>query len=107
MATLREQIAEALRISGKTGYRLALDARVGVAQVNRFLRGERGLRLESLERLMEVLGLELVLRPPIALGALVAARHAPLAGAEAWLPPGCQKGYRPRRRTPLWMMGEP
>jgi hypothetical protein len=45
--------------SGLSAYRLASDSGVNVAAVLRFRSGERSLKLESVDRLAEVLGLEL------------------------------------------------
>ena len=64
-------IGEQLRVAiqeaaWKQGFQQAeLARRVGLspAQVSRFLKGERGLSLESIDRLMEALGLEIVIRP--------------------------------------------
>lgn len=64
-------IAERLRVAiqeeiWKQGFQQAeLARRVGMseAQISRFLKGERGLSLESIDKLMDVLGLEIVIRP--------------------------------------------
>jgi transcriptional regulator with XRE-family HTH domain len=45
--------------SGLSAYRLAAESGVNVAAVLRFKSGERSLKLESVDRLAEVLGLEL------------------------------------------------
>jgi transcriptional regulator with XRE-family HTH domain len=64
-------IAEQLRVAIQEGIwkrgvqQVDLGRRAGLseAQVSRFLRGERGLSLESIDRLLDVLELEVVIRP--------------------------------------------
>jgi len=58
-ATISEQLRTAMKDSGLSAYRMAADSGVNVAAVLRFLSAERGLTLESVDRLAAVLGLEL------------------------------------------------
>jgi DNA-binding phage protein len=51
---------EAFRASGKTPYRVALDAGVKHAVLQRFLKGERDVRAATFAKLCKALGLVLV-----------------------------------------------
>jgi transcriptional regulator with XRE-family HTH domain len=42
---------------------LARQTGLSEGQISRFLKGERGLSLESIDKLLDVLGLEIVIRP--------------------------------------------
>ena len=55
----RDQLRRAIRESGMTAYRLSALSRVNVGAMSRFLSGERGLSLDAVDRLVEVLDLEL------------------------------------------------
>lgn len=57
--TVSDALRQAMIDSGLSAYRLAADSGVNVAAVLRFRSGERSLKLESVDRLAEVLGLEL------------------------------------------------
>ncbi|MFI5458034.1 MAG: helix-turn-helix domain-containing protein [Isosphaerales bacterium] len=54
-----EELRRATRESGMTRY--AISAKTGIAQSTlcKFVQGERGLSLESIDKLMDVLGLEI------------------------------------------------
>lgn len=60
--TWEEVIRQAVRLSRKTQYRLATDAKIGETQLARFM-GGAGLNLRSAQRLGDVLGLMIVRRP--------------------------------------------
>ena len=84
--TLSESLREAIRSSSMSVYRLAKEAGVAPAVITRFLKGERDLRLATVEKIAEVLQLELVQRrplepaaaaPPPATGALEAETTGP------------------------------
>ena len=60
---LRVAVQEAMWKRGIQQAELARQAELSEGQVSRFLRGERGLSLESIDRLLDVLGLEIVIRP--------------------------------------------
>ena len=53
-----ESLRRAIRESGMTRY--AISVRTGIAQstLSRFMKGERGLSLTAIDRLMDALGLE-------------------------------------------------
>ena len=50
----------AIKASGKTHYRIAKVAGIKPAIIDRFMSGERDLRLATAAKIAEVLGLELV-----------------------------------------------
>jgi plasmid maintenance system antidote protein VapI len=56
-ATLTDQLRQAM--ADHSAYRLAKDSGVNVAAILRFKSGERGLTLDSADRLAAVLGLKL------------------------------------------------
>jgi transcriptional regulator with XRE-family HTH domain len=74
-----EELKQAIRRSGQSLYRLAQTSGVGKDRLGRFMRGERGLTVEAVEKVAEALGLQLR-----------------LVGAED--PPA--KPKRPRKRPP-------
>lgn len=57
--TVSDGLRKAMIDSGLSAYELAKRSGVNVAAVLRFKSGERSLKLESVDRLAEVLGLEL------------------------------------------------
>lgn len=61
---LSETLREAIRNSSLSVYRLAKASGVSPAVITRFLKGQRDLRLSTVEKLAEVLGLELVQTHP-------------------------------------------
>jgi predicted transcriptional regulator len=56
--TLTELILQAMESSGQTRYRIAKETGLSQAALSRFVHGERGLSLQSLETLLNYLGLE-------------------------------------------------
>lgn len=58
-AGLVEALKAAIRESGKSQYAIAKESGVALAIVNRFMTGDRDLRLATAAKLCEVLGLEL------------------------------------------------
>lgn len=61
---LAEQLRQMIRDSGLSQAEICRRAEVDAAAVSRFMNGERGLSLETLERLAMVLGFDLVPRSP-------------------------------------------
>jgi len=59
-----EQIRTAVRRSGLSRYRICQDAEIDQGQMSRFMAGEAGLSLDTLDRLARVLGLEVVVSKP-------------------------------------------
>jgi hypothetical protein len=56
---LSTALREAIRGSGQTVYQIAKAANVSQIVVSRFLSGERDIRMETADRLAEVLGLKI------------------------------------------------
>jgi transcriptional regulator with XRE-family HTH domain len=57
---LSEQLRAAIDASEMTRYRIALEAEIDHATLSRFMNGKGGLSVDSMDRLGECLGLELV-----------------------------------------------
>lgn len=57
---LADQLRDAIQESHRSDHDLAVAAKIAPSIVSRFMRGERGLTLDSLDALCEVLGLRLV-----------------------------------------------
>lgn len=60
MGTLRETIVKAVAADGRTVYAIARDAMMDASHLRRVLSGKASLTLDSLERLIGVLGLGLI-----------------------------------------------
>jgi len=63
MAELLDTLRRAIEDSDETPAAIARGADVAKSQLSRLLSGERGLRIDSAERLVEYLGLEIIVRP--------------------------------------------
>ena len=57
--TLAEQIRQAMIDSEKTQYRIAKDTGISQPLITRFVNGDRGISLETADKLIKYLGLEL------------------------------------------------
>ena len=57
--TIVDQLRQAIRGSGLTHYRIAKDAAIRPDMIDRFMSGERDLRLETAGKVARVLNLEL------------------------------------------------
>lgn len=57
---LSDQLRRAIEDSGLTRYRIAQDANINESALCKFFHGERGLSLDAVDKLVEVLGLKLV-----------------------------------------------
>lgn len=62
MGQLTQAIAAAVKASSETPGAIAKGAGVARSQLSRLLSGERGLNSETIEKLAEYLGLEIVIR---------------------------------------------
>jgi len=60
---LREQVKRAIERSDLTRYRISKLTGVEQSQLVRLMRGRTGVGLDVLERIIEALGLEIVLQP--------------------------------------------
>lgn len=58
-SSLSKALREAIRNSGKSVYQIAKAANVSQVVVSRFISGERDIRMQTADRLAEVLGLEI------------------------------------------------
>ncbi len=57
--TLAGTVRQAIRDSGETMYRVALDSGVNYTTLHRFMTGKRAISLEALEKLCAYLGMRL------------------------------------------------
>lgn len=63
MSALTLAIVNAIKASGRTPGSIAAGAGLARSQLSRLLSGERGLSVETAERIADYLGLEIVVRP--------------------------------------------
>lgn len=63
MSEILSAIRQAIEASPKSRYRIAEETRISESALSRLISGERGLSVESVEKLAEYLGLEIVIRP--------------------------------------------
>jgi hypothetical protein len=63
MSTFSELLQEAIRQSGTSRYAIARETGLSQALLCRFLQGTRGLSLGTIDKLMDALELEIVIRP--------------------------------------------
>lgn len=63
MAGLLDEIRRAVETSGKTRYRIAKESGVSAGQLSRLVNGERGMAVETIERLADYLGLKITIEP--------------------------------------------
>lgn len=63
MAQLTDAMRRAIEASGKTRYRIAKESGVSASQLSRLVNGERGLSVDTIERLANYLGLRITIEP--------------------------------------------
>lgn len=63
MAKLVDAIRRAVETSGKTRYRIAKESGVSAAQLSRLVNGERGMTVDTIERLADYLDLQITIEP--------------------------------------------
>ncbi len=63
MSYVFDAIRKAIETGGKTRYRLSKETGIDQAQLSRLMSGQEGVGMENLERLVEALGLEIIIRP--------------------------------------------
>lgn len=63
MSEIQDAIRNAINTSEITRYRMAKDLGISQAALSRFVSGERGIGIETLEQLAEYLNLEIIIRP--------------------------------------------
>lgn len=66
MSGMYEQLRQAIRAGEKTRYKLWRETGIDQGQLTRFMAGESGLSVESTEKLIGALGLEIIIRPKVA-----------------------------------------
>lgn len=57
--SISDQLRRIIESSGQSWYRIAIESGVQQSSLSRFMRGERGLTTDSLDKIGAVLGLEL------------------------------------------------
>ncbi len=57
--TFTEQLRKAIRDSGMTRYAISVQTGIAQSTLCKFVQGERGMSLDSVDRLMDCLGLEI------------------------------------------------
>jgi hypothetical protein len=62
MKTLSAQLREAIRASGFSRYAISLRTGIPQSSLSYFIKGERNISLESADKLMRLLGLEITKR---------------------------------------------
>jgi hypothetical protein len=60
--SISDQLRRIIESSGQSWYRIAVESGVQQSSLSRFMRGERGLTTDSLDKIGAVLGLELKVR---------------------------------------------
>ena len=63
MAELLNMIRKAIEASGQSRYRISKETGIAESVLSRFMSGETAITVETVERLADYLGLEIVLRP--------------------------------------------
>lgn len=63
MAKMLDTLRRAVEMSDESRYRIAQGSGVSAGQLSRLVSGERGLSIESAEKLADYLGLEINIRP--------------------------------------------
>lgn len=63
MARLVDAIRRAVEASSKTRYRIAKESGVSAGQLSRLVNGERGMTVDTIERLADYLGLQITIEP--------------------------------------------
>ena len=63
MAKLVDTMRQAVERSGKSRYRIAKESGVSAGQLSRLVSGERGLNVDTIERLADYLGLRITVAP--------------------------------------------
>jgi transcriptional regulator with XRE-family HTH domain len=63
MGQLLDAIRRAVESSDKTRYRIAKESGVSAGQLSRLVNGERGMTVDTIERLADYLGLRITIEP--------------------------------------------
>jgi len=62
MSKVYDELRKAIRASNKTRYRLWQETGIDQGLLVRFMAGKSGLSIESIEKLIEALGLEIIIK---------------------------------------------
>ena len=62
---MTDAVRRAIRTAGVSRHRICREAGIDKASISRFMAGKTGLTLASLDRLADVLGLDVVARGPV------------------------------------------
>lgn len=63
MSELQDAVRRAIEASDVSRYRMAKDLEISQATISKFMSGERGLSIATLEQLAAYLNLEIIIRP--------------------------------------------
>ena len=63
MSKVYDELRKAIRASNKTRYRLWQETGIDQGLLVRFMNRKSGLSIESVEKLIEALGLEIIIKP--------------------------------------------
>jgi len=63
MAKLLDKIRRAVEASDKTRYRIAKESGVSAGQLSRLVSGERGMTVDTIEKLADYLGFTITVEP--------------------------------------------
>lgn len=63
MSKVYDELRKAIRASNKTRYRLWQETGIDQGLLVRFMNRKSGLSIESIEKLIEALGLEIIIKP--------------------------------------------
>jgi hypothetical protein len=63
MSEIFDQLRQAIRTGDKSRYKLWQETGIDQGQLARFMAGESGLSVENTEKIIEALGLEVIIRP--------------------------------------------
>lgn len=63
MSRILDEIRKAIRACGKSRYRLSKETGIAQSQLSRLMSGQEGVSYENLEKLIDALALEIVIRP--------------------------------------------
>ncbi len=63
MPTIYDEIRNAIKRSEKSRYRMAIETGIGESQLCQFMAGNKGLSVESLEKLANCMDLAITIKP--------------------------------------------
>lgn len=63
MSETLKALRTAIEASGRTRAQIARESGISEGQLSRLISGERGMRIETIEQLAQVLGLKIIIRP--------------------------------------------